>query len=237
MIDFFPIETPYSSEDYKIMKAVVNKGIDSHLEGFTKSKFTKSPTFANKFLWNIHESELPILYRRLEELYAETGNEDYESFLNDVKHVAGTNKTAAAGALEPELDEMLNPYDPMDANQTINGEPTSTSDLAGNEFEMDEAELREMIRRQLHHTSQQESIENYIDDDTKAQELASENDSDSLRNKHGENLKPQESIEEDSQLKRHQAGQREKIDKIPLGQHSPHSQAAIKENKNGNTSK
>lgn len=109
MIDFFPIETPYDSKDYQIMKNVVDKGIDSHLEGFTKSKFTKSPHWNNKFLWNIHESELPILYRRLEELYAETGDEDYDTFLDEIRSAADTTKSAihAGEYKEEEIDESL----------------------------------------------------------------------------------------------------------------------------------
>lgn len=316
MKDFFPIETAYDSEDYKLMKSVVNRGIDSHLEGFTKSEFRKSPHFNNKFLWNIHESELPILYRRLQELYDETGNEDYISFLEDVKNVADTSKAAiAAGEYsEDELDEMIDPYDPMDANQTITGEPTATSDLAiggvdtaapyssapdafrnqsindyinddtvgqemMSEIEISESELREMIKGQLSKsddytaesslanksvsiTNDQDEngnfgetgkivsiiepterqlssgygLINYMVEFPDGKTLAylrsefepsvSENSSDSLTNKHGMNSKPQEMVDEDSQMKRHLAGQREKT--VPLGQHAPHSQAAKK---------
>ena len=268
MKDFFPIETPYGSEDYKLMKNAVNIGIDSHLEGFTKSEFKKSPHFNNKFLWNIHNSELPILYRRLADLYEKTGNEDYMSLSNEVK----------------EREPVMSGEEDLEEN----------------------------------------GIENYIDDDTKSQEMMDEmdeaefpgmeeNSSDSLINKHGENIKPEtlgettdtekyedvvffqgeeadeamdilnndgkdaaleflkqwhypgqhmgrhelphgtqdktyekdgyimawnpylpyigltydtDSMNEDSQMKRHQAGQREKT--VPLGQHEPHSQVAKK---------
>ena len=90
MTDFFPIETPYSSKDYEIMKSVVNVGIDSSLKAFTKSEFKKSPHFANKFLWNIHILELPILYRRLKELYKKTGDDDYQDFLDEIKNAANS---------------------------------------------------------------------------------------------------------------------------------------------------
>lgn len=215
-MNFFPIETPYDSKDYKIMKDVVNMGIDSHLEGFTKSEFKKSPHWTNKFLWNIHDSELPILYRRIEALYAENGDEDYMDFLEDIRNIADTSKSAiAAGEFgEEDLEEMIDPYDPMDANQTLQGEPAGDSDLKDEpgimeeSFEVSEAELKEMIKSQLN--SLQESlgtlglaydkadqgIENFIDDDTKAQEMAAENSSDSLANQHGENLKPQTLIDE-----------------------------------------
>jgi hypothetical protein len=184
MKDFFPIETPYNSEDYKLMQAVVNKGIDSSLEGFTKSKFGKSPNFNNKFLWNIHTSELPILYRRLQELADETGNDDYISLLDDVQNVADKSLNAIAGFGEEELDEMIDPYDPMDANQTISGFPTSTSDLNADGVDTAPA------YPQGNNAFAGQAIEDYIDDDTIEQELHAENSSDSLTIAHGENLKP-----------------------------------------------
>jgi len=226
MKDFFPIETPYDSEDYKLMKSVINKDTDSNSSGFVKSEFRKSPNFNNKFLWNIHESELPILYKRLEELYNETGNSDYESLLNDIQNVADNLKTA----ISDELDEMIDPYDPMDLNQTITGEPTDTSDLANGGVDNAPAYSEEP-------TMKNQGIENYIDDDTIGQELTmeiseselkdmirlrlecmtgenpetsgveynkedselpeiEENSSDSLANQHGMNAKPQTTISE-----------------------------------------
>lgn len=219
MKDFFPIETTYDSEDYKLMKNVVNKGIDSNLEAFTKSKFMKSPNFNNKFLFDIHKSELPILYRRLQELADETGNDDYESLLNDIQRVADVGLNAMAGHGDEELDEMIDPYDPMDANQTINGFPTNTSDLAVDGVDTAPA------YKQGANAFKNQSIEDYIDDDTIPQEMTAENSSDSLANQHGMNAKP-ETIEEDSIMKRKLAGQRGKT--VPLGQHAPHSQAAKK---------
>lgn len=131
MSDFFPIETPYSSKDYEIMKNVVNKGIDSHLSGFVKSKFTKSPHHSNKFLWNIHTSELPILYRRLEDLYNQTGDDDYDSFLNDVQHVANTADTAIAqgefGEDDMDLDENSIREMIRQEMESIQGENSSNS--------------------------------------------------------------------------------------------------------------
>ncbi len=140
--NFFPIETPYNSKDYEIMKSVVNKGIDSNLEAFTKSEFKKSPTWNNKFLWNIHISELPVLYRRLEEFYNENGDYDYLDFLEDVKNSATTFTPATS---EEDLGEMIDPYDPMDANQTQDGEPSGNSDLKNDPgvMEDDKPELRE----------------------------------------------------------------------------------------------
>lgn len=166
MAEFFPIETPYSSEEYKMMKNVVNKGIDSHLEAFTKSEFKKSPTDNSRFLWNIHTSELPLLYRRLEELFNETGDDDYYTFAEDVKSVASQPD-------ESELDEEIDPYDPMDANQTIDGFPTTTSDLNNPQ----EAGVASPIPGPAQGPDREEfnqGIENYIDDDTIAQELVAE---------------------------------------------------------------
>jgi len=182
MTDFFKIETPYNSEDYKMMKNVVNKGIDSHLEAFTKSKFERG---ADKFVWNIHNSELPLLYRRLQDLFNETGNFDYEDLLNDIRNVADAEKAAISGDEfgGEDLEEMVDPYDPMDANQTMNGFPAGNSDL--NADGIDTAPAYKPAT-----ATPNQDIENYIDDDTIGQMLAKENSSDSLAIAHGENLKP-----------------------------------------------
>jgi hypothetical protein len=67
--DFLPITTPVGSPDDKLFTEVVNQGIDSHLEGFTKSKFEiKNSSLGNRRIFNFHRSELPILLRRLEEI-------------------------------------------------------------------------------------------------------------------------------------------------------------------------
>jgi hypothetical protein len=75
------------------------------------------------------------------------------------------------------------------------------------EIELTESELKQFIKNGL--------------------EKLMETSSDSLTNKHGENLKP-EDLEEDSQTIRHQASQRKKIGKTPLGKHAPHSPSAKK---------
>ncbi len=159
MKDFFPIETPYDSKDYKVMTSIVNMGIDSNLEGFTKSKFFKSPNFNNKFRFDFAVSELPILYRRMEELYKKSNDEDVLDFMNDIK--------ASAKQPEAELAEMIDPNDPMDSNQTIDGFPTDTSDL--NADGIDTAPAYSKFTAPVN-----QGIENYIDDDTVSQELASE---------------------------------------------------------------
>lgn len=52
-------------EDRQTLAKVINQGIDSRLEAFTKSEFRISNS--RLFCW-IHESELSILLRRLLEL-------------------------------------------------------------------------------------------------------------------------------------------------------------------------
>lgn len=79
--DYFPI-TVKNQKDFEIFKNVVNKGIDSRLEGFTKSKFkTTENSLGKAFLFNFHMSELPILLRRLEYLSDSTGDEEYYDWL------------------------------------------------------------------------------------------------------------------------------------------------------------
>lgn len=124
MKDFFSIETPYNSEEYKIMKTVVNKDVDTLHEGFEKSKFTKSHN-NGKFLWNIHLTELESLYKRLEELYHSTKNDDYESFLDEIKKNAPAYKEIVEESLElseKELRQLI-----KEEMETIQKENTSDS--------------------------------------------------------------------------------------------------------------
>jgi hypothetical protein len=84
--EYFPISIPSANKsDYDLFKDVVNQGIDSHLEGFVKSKFGKKDTsLGTRFVFNFHLSEMPILLRRLEEM-ADNGNESAGEWLNDIK--------------------------------------------------------------------------------------------------------------------------------------------------------
>lgn len=80
---FFPITTPLGSEDSKLFAKAINVGIDSHLEGFTKSKFSKK---GNRLVLNFAMSELPILLRRLEEIGTPESiswKEDIETYIDD----------------------------------------------------------------------------------------------------------------------------------------------------------
>lgn len=82
--EFLPITCPIGSADYKMFVSVVNQGIDSHLEGFTKSEFgpqEQCEECVDRFVFNFHVSELPILIRRLEELETE----EAEMWAYDIK--------------------------------------------------------------------------------------------------------------------------------------------------------
>ena len=81
--EFLPITTPVGSPDDKLFTEVVNQGIDSHLEGFTKSKFEiKNASNGNRKIFNFHKSEIPILLRRLEEI----GTEEAQQWADDIQN-------------------------------------------------------------------------------------------------------------------------------------------------------
>lgn len=90
--EFFPITTPVGSENDKLFTSIVNKGIDSHLEGFTKSIFqVQDGSLGKRRVFNFHKSELPILLRRLEEIGSEEALqwkndiENYDNNINEIK--------------------------------------------------------------------------------------------------------------------------------------------------------
>ena len=65
------ISTYIGSDDFTLFYKIVNQGIDSRLEGFTKSKFTQKE---DRFYFDFVESELSILLHRL--LEQETDHAD-----------------------------------------------------------------------------------------------------------------------------------------------------------------
>ena len=84
--EFLPITTPIGSPDDKLFTDVVSQGIDSHLEGFTKSKFEiKNSSLGNRKIFNFHKSEIPILIRRLEEI----GTEEAQQWARDIEEYKG----------------------------------------------------------------------------------------------------------------------------------------------------
>lgn len=91
--DYLPISTPIGSEDDKLFVDIVNQGIDSHLNGFTKSNLTvKDGSLGKRRVFNFHKSELPILLRRLEELGTEEAlqwKDDIENHENNINEITG----------------------------------------------------------------------------------------------------------------------------------------------------
>ena len=80
--EFFKITTPVGSEDEALFVGIVNQGIDSHLEAFTKSKFdVRQGSMGSRRVFNFHKTELPLVLRRLREL----GNEEADSWANDIE--------------------------------------------------------------------------------------------------------------------------------------------------------
>lgn len=85
--EFLPITTPVGSPDDKLFTEVINQGIDSHLEGFTKSKFEiKNSSLGNRRIFNFHRTEIPILLRRLEEI----GTEEAFQWKDDIEKYQDT---------------------------------------------------------------------------------------------------------------------------------------------------
>lgn len=98
--DFLEITTPIGSKDYNMFKDIINQGIDSHLEGFTKSKFeAKETSVGNRLIMNFHKLEIPILIRRLRE----SGNKEASQWANDIeeyqnKENSGVEETTGAAS-------------------------------------------------------------------------------------------------------------------------------------------
>lgn len=81
--DFLEITTPEGSADANLFSKIINKGIDSSLEGFVKSKFdTKQNSNGRRLVLNFHKDEIPTLIRRLEE----EGGEDALSWVENIKN-------------------------------------------------------------------------------------------------------------------------------------------------------
>jgi len=81
--EFFPISTPVGSEDDALFIGIVNQGIDSSLEGFTKSNFEVKPgSLGNRRIFNFHKDEIPILLRRL----GEVGTEEAQQWIEDIQN-------------------------------------------------------------------------------------------------------------------------------------------------------
>jgi hypothetical protein len=71
--EYLPISFRQGSQDHKIFDMVINQGIDSHLEGFTKSKFSEHD---GRIFCDFHHTEEKILVRRLEEIFENSEDAD-----------------------------------------------------------------------------------------------------------------------------------------------------------------
>jgi hypothetical protein len=66
MTEYF--EMSLVSDDLEMVEMAVNQGIDSRLEGFTRSKFEWNPTpYCLRLECKIHPDEIQVLIRRLVE--------------------------------------------------------------------------------------------------------------------------------------------------------------------------
>ncbi len=84
-VDYLPITCPIGSEDFNMFRDIVNQGIDSHLEAFVESEFGIQKDCPDRFVFNFHVSELPILVRRLSELEQ---TETIEMWIMDINSYA-----------------------------------------------------------------------------------------------------------------------------------------------------
>lgn len=112
---FFKIETFMGSDDFEILKNIVNQGIDSNLEGFTKSKFFPAESDTSRFIFAFHLNEMPVLLRRLQE---KTNDEKYEALYNDIKDVYEKEQTETLAENEEgrylsdeEIEQSYRDYD------------------------------------------------------------------------------------------------------------------------------
>jgi len=91
--EFLPISTPIGGEDEELFLNIVNQGIDSHLEGFVKSKFSVNKgSLGNRRVFNFHKSEIPIVLRRLEEIGTEDALQwkyDIENYNQNLDEISG----------------------------------------------------------------------------------------------------------------------------------------------------
>ncbi len=173
MKEFFTIETPYSSEEYKIMDTACKSR-----KNYPLSKFMKSPHFANKFRWDIHNSELPVLYTALEKMYEDTGNEDVQSWLEDIQNTATKYEPGPQEPVEPEFSMNEDEFEESGSENLANlhGMNAKPSNLVDEEAPVAT-------------TAPKSAIERFVDFITGGSSIE-ESDSENLANIHGTNLKP-----------------------------------------------
>jgi len=122
--EFLPISAPEGSPDDKLFMDIVNQGIDSSLEGFTKSKFEiKNGSLGNRRIFNFHKSELPIVLRRLEDMGTPEAQqwkqdiEDYEKNVGEISEEITTGKGNSAEGLIFDFPGHARQSNPVDSPQ------------------------------------------------------------------------------------------------------------------------
>lgn len=85
--NFIEIEVNPSSKDFKMFKKVVDGGIDSHLKGFTKSKFgyRNYDSIGKRAYFNFHKSEKDILLGRLNDMFEKTNDDDISTWIENIE--------------------------------------------------------------------------------------------------------------------------------------------------------
>ncbi len=69
------VSCPIRSEDFELFKSIINQGIDSRLEAFTKSHFEVSHHTSGRFDFFFHDTEIPLLLRKLSEMDTEIADQ------------------------------------------------------------------------------------------------------------------------------------------------------------------
>lgn len=171
MKEFFTIETPYSSEEYKIMDAACKSR-----KNYPLSNFMKSPVSANKFRWDIHNTELPILYSNLEKMYEETGNDDVQTWLEDIQ--------TRAMKYEPGPQEPVEPDFAMNEDEFEESGSENLANIHGMN-----AKPSNLVDEEAPVVPQKSALERFADFISGGGDIA-ESGSENLVNIHGTNLKP-----------------------------------------------
>ena len=119
---YFQVMTHPGSNDYKMLKYIVNQGIDSQLEGFTKSRFYEKnfESIGKQFVFDFYKDELPILARRLSEV-APKGNIEEQAYIKDfIKLIDNWQKENLIKDIDHMTDTQIdNIYDDILAVQVL----------------------------------------------------------------------------------------------------------------------
>ena len=67
------------TDDFQMFERAINQGIDSRLEGFIFSEFYWEN---DRYFFNFHIDEVPLLIRRLTELADDRESEEYNGILD-----------------------------------------------------------------------------------------------------------------------------------------------------------